>query len=275
MKKLLRKRSMLLVALLVGLCMPVMAQSTTSTIQTTKTFGKQDYDNSAITGLVDDVISYSGISGTVSQNPSMGSSYSGYCLQLYKNNHLVIKSENTRALITGITITLQSRYSNTGDTWSVISAKNASTSLNNVTVSRNRTSVTVNLNSQSASEVILAVGSQANISSITFTYTYLLEEPTISVTSAAGTELTKGQVTILETTSNSTGTVSYTSNNTSVATVSSTGVVSTVGIGEVTLTASVAAAGRFKAGSASIKITVKEPEAKGSSVIKFECKGIS
>lgn len=251
---------MLLVALLVGLCMPVMAQSTTSTIQTTKTFGEQDYNNSAITGLVDDVISYSGISGTVSQNPSMGSSYSGYCLQLYKNNHLVIKSENTRALITGITITLQSRYSNTGDTWSVISAKNASTSLNNVTVSRNRTSVTVNLNSQSASEVILAVGSQANISSITFTYTYLLEEPTISVTSAAGTELTKGQVTILETTSNSTGTVSYTSNNTSVATVSSTGVVSTVGIGEVTLTASVAAAGRFKAGSASIKITVKEPE---------------
>lgn len=260
---------MLLVAFLVGLCVPVVAQTTTSTNQATKTFGEQDYNNSAITGLVDDVIYYSGISGTGSQDPSMGRDhtdigiaewYDNYRLQLYTNNHLVIKSENTRALITGITITLQSWRSNTGNTWSVISAKNASTSLNNVTVSRDWSTVTVNLNSQSASEVILAVGSQANISSITITYTYLLEESIITLTSAAGTTLEKGQVTILEPLTNSDGVVSFVSSNTSVATVSERGVVSTVGVGTVTLTASIPATKRYLACSATIDITVKEPE---------------
>lgn len=262
MKKLLRKRSLFLVALLVGLCMPMMAQET-STFRPAKEFGASDYSNSALIGDIDTKISYEAKKGSGNNNPTFGRDwalvYYNYRLQLYKNNQLVIKSKDSGAAITSVVLTLQSSDSNNGGTWSV-SAKKGTSTLNNVLVNRNGTSVTVNLNSQSADEVTLTVSSQANIKVIQVVYSYEFKTPSVTLTSAAGTELTKGQVTILETTSNSNGTVSYTSNNTSVATVSSTGVVSTVGIGEVTLTANVAAAGRFTAGSASIKITVKEPE---------------
>lgn len=75
---------MLLVALLVGLCMPVVARTTVS-----KTIANGD----AVTGAVDDAVSYSAVDGGVKEGSTTAIFGEGYCyLEVLQNENLVFSS---------------------------------------------------------------------------------------------------------------------------------------------------------------------------------------
>ena len=68
----------------------------------------------------------------------------------------------------------------------------------------------------------------------------------------------------LSATTNSSSTITFTSSNNSIATVSNTGLVTAVSIGEAIITASVAASGKYLAGSAECNVIVKNPVPTGA-----------
>ena len=229
---------MLLVALLVSLCMPAMAQT-----PVTKTFASGDSGSGKIgdTG----VITYSS-SGSVSV-PGYGSPY----LSIYNSRSLTISTSSSEYAIASVKISFSgSRY--TGGAKSVTTTP---TTFDGTT--SGSTAYTISINNCAQGVTLTAGNSSMRITRIVVYYNKLVT-PSISLSSVAGTELTKGQLTVLETTTDSDGELSYASNNTSVATVTENGVVATVGVGEVTLTASVSASNKYKAASASITLTVAE-----------------
>lgn len=85
MKKMLGKRFMFLVALLVSLCMPVMAETTVSKSFNSKTGNSYP----SVEGTFDSYVSYSATKGSANWDPSAPGDYSKY-LFLYSGNQLTI-----------------------------------------------------------------------------------------------------------------------------------------------------------------------------------------
>ena len=77
-----------------------------------------------------------------------------------------------------------------------------------------------------------------------------------SVINASDKEVAAGNTVSIEATTNSPATITYSSANTGIATVSSTGVITGVAVGSTTITCSVAASGKYLAGSKVITVTV-------------------
>lgn len=222
---------MLLVALLVGLCMPAMADEISKSFKSSSV---------SATGTFNSVISYEISSGTA--NKSYFSIPAGGKLQ--------IKCQEGYA-IQAITITY-SGGSYVGGT------KTITTSPSNYTgTSSGTTTYTINIPNY-ATSVSLTGDKSMRITNIKVIYNKLVT-PTATLAAAAST-LVVGGTTQLNVTTNSDGTTTYSSNNTSVATVDANGLITAKGAGTATITANIAASSNYTATSASIQITVEEPE---------------
>ena len=227
MKKLLRKRSMLLVALLVGLCMPAMAD------EISKSFKGSSV---SATGIFNSVISYETSGGTP------GKSY----FAISSGGQLQIKCSSGYA-IQSIVVTF-SGGSYVGGT------KTITTSPSNYTgTSSGTTTYTINIPNY-ATSVSLTGTKNMRITDIKVIYNKLVT-PTATLAAAAST-LVVGGTTQLNVTTNSDGATTYSSSNTSVATVDANGLITAKGAGTATITANIAASSNYTATSASIQITV-------------------
>ena len=236
MKKLLRKRSMLLVALLVSLCMPVVAQETT--VSKTSSWGNSS-------GPVGDtgVITYNGA------NASSG--WKGSYLQLSANNLLTITATDGYT-ITNLVLTFNNN-NNTGGTKTVKTYKGDTELTYTGTPSSGNNSYTIPV-SNGANKVTVSGNSRMRITQISVTYTKADPvDPTLKIEGT--TTLAIGQTSQL-TVSGSDGAKTYSSNNTSVATVDANGLVTAKGAGTATITVNIAATQTYAAASASIQITV-------------------
>lgn len=206
-----------------------------------KTFANGDSESGKIgdTGVI-----------TYSSSGSVDGTRTKY-LSISSKNSLTISTSSSEYAIASVKITFYSS-SYAGGTKSV-----TTTPTTFVGTASGSTTYTISINNCAQGVTLTAGNSSMRITGIVVDYNKLVT-PSISLSSVAGTELTKGQLTVLETTTDSDGELSYASNNTSVATVTENGVVATVGVGEVTLTASVSASNKYKAASASITLTVAE-----------------
>ena len=243
MKKMLGKRFMFLVALLVGLCMPTMAQTTV-----TKTFAGGE----STTGNIDEngIFSYTAVrNGNSNTRPKTGESSGGYYyLQFYNNNKLTIKSNNSNYKITKVVFTTA------GGNYA-INEGNLTTSLSGstITVNTSQNQCTVNISNGTQEIPLTCVKSGNNgvrLISIAVTYTTNAPvDPTFNLGVKVGNQnVTSRPVTLtvdgtaqLSITTNSTGQKSYSSSNDDVVIVDNSGKVTAVGAGEANITASVAA----------------------------------
>lgn len=223
---------MLLVALLVGLCMPAMAD------EISKSFKGSSV---SATGIFNSVISYETSGGTP------GKSY----FAISSGGQLQIKCSSGYA-IQSIVVTF-SGGSYVGGT------KTITTSPSNYTgTSSGTTTYTINIPNY-ATSVSLTGTKNMRITDIKVIYNKLVT-PTATLAAAAST-LVVGGTTQLNVTTNSDGSTTYSSSNTSVATVdANNGLITAKGAGTATITANIAASSNYTATSASIQITVEEPE---------------
>lgn len=154
---------MLLVALIVGLCMPVMAEPVTKE----KEFLKADYDNKSISGDVDSVVSYLADKGTHSSNPSVGRGgrFNNYYYYLKLNassyrgttsNILTINSKEGY-LIKSVVLTARTENYNGG----TVTASEGS-------VTTSGTSVTISVND--VNSVAISASKEMQLSKIAVTY---------------------------------------------------------------------------------------------------------
>ena len=231
MKKMLGKRFMFLVALLVGLGMPMMA------LEESKTFA----DGDPISGKVVSVISYDAKKGSGGSNPIVDYSRSGYYyLKINKNNTLTISSAEGYKIST---VTITAGSNNVGGTLTVSSG---TSSVNNGTIT---------ISSVNANSTTISVSSELRVRTLKVTYEKIaLVTPTISVTASPST-ITVGETSQL-TVSGSDGEKTYSSNNTSVATVDDNGLVTAKGAGTATITVNIAATQTYAATSATFTFTV-------------------
>ena len=121
-----------------------------------------------------------------------------------------------------------------------------------------------------AGSTVLTVSqlTDANYFADSATYTLTIEKTTSSLLMVSISEKTNGDVPFeLVVTTNSTGTISYTSSNTSVATVSSVGLVTIVGAGSTVLTVSQLTDANYLAKNVEKLLTVKESSASNPTVI--------
>lgn len=320
MEKMLGKRFMFLVALLVGLCVPTMAQTSETATKTidanSKASGKVDEEKSAeysSNGTIGGTSSYQTPYLSIGSNSPLTISVpSGYMITEIKLSYTNNNSNRRGGTKTVKTYNGETPVDYTGSpsgaTSSTYTISGISDGVNKVTITGNNTSritkievtykaaglsvsgnTSIKVGQTSQLTVTGASGSvsyssndtsvatvdgnglvkavspgtatitvKSGTASKTIDITVSKGDPTANLTAANNT-ITVGQTTKLTFTHTSDGSsVSYNTSNASIATVSTAGVVTAVGGGSVTITASVPATNKYNAVSRSVTITVNK-----------------
>lgn len=242
------KRTMFLVALLVGLCMPMMAG------EASRDFSKSNYNQyPGLTGTLvynnTTYANYSVIKNTGTNNPVKPSSSQKY-LRMYTGNLLTITAIDGY-VIAGVTFTCSSSY--TGGT-KTVTTYDGNTQLSSSYKSENSIAI-----SENANKVTISGASEMRITKITVTYK---QKSSISFSQDSYTLSVGGTQQLSPTRTPSNATVKYVSANENIATVTTSNNRTTVtakGYGETKITATIEGTEDYTSSSASIIIYVTKP----------------